>query len=153
MKRLLSNRWVHLILRVSLGGVFIYAGILKIQSPQVFADSINAFQLLPDTCINLLALSLPVFEILIGGMLLIDFQLRIASFSTLILSVIFAVALTSALARGLKIDCGCFGSGTPSTSKTWFSLGRDVLLGAMALTIWWQAVPTLCPSPIRATPA
>lgn len=135
MKRVLSNRWVRIVLRMILGGVFLYAGILKMQSPQTFADRIAGFQLLPDAGINLLALSLPVFEIAVGAMLIIGFQIEMAAFSVLILCTVFAVALISALARGLKIDCGCFGSGTPSTLKTWFSLGRDILLAGAAWII------------------
>lgn len=140
MKKILSNRLVLIILRVILGGVFLYAGFLKIRSPQSFADSIAGFQLLPDAFINLLALSLPVCEVAVGVLLITGFQLRIAAFSVLILSLVFGVTLASALARGLKIDCGCFGSGAPSTLKTWFSLGRDLLLGLTAWIIWRQAV-------------
>ena len=136
MKKLFSDRWVILVLRVILSGVFIYAGGLKIESPQTFADNIAGFQLLPNEFVNLLALSLPVFEIIVGLMLIVGFRLRIASFSVLVLSLIFAVALSSTLARGLQIDCGCFGEGEPSVFKTWLSLGRDMLMGIGALIIW-----------------
>jgi len=138
MKKLFFNRWVILILRVILGGIFIYAGSLKIESPQAFADNIAGFQLIPNAFVNLLTLSLPVFEIIVGLMLVIGFRLRIAAFSVLVLSLVFAVALGSALARGLQIDCGCFGEGEPSTLKTWLSLGRDILMGVAALIVWRQ---------------
>ena len=138
------NRWVVLVLRVILGGVFIYAGALKIESPQTFADSIAAFQMLPNSLINLVALSLPVFEIIVGLMLIVGFRLRVASFSVLVLSVVFAVALISALARGLEIDCGCFGDGAPSVFKMWLSLGRDILLGAAAVIVWRQCASPPC---------
>src|ERR1700722_10747340 len=97
LKCLLFNRWIVLILRLILGGVFIYAGIVKILSPQSFADNIADFQLLPNVLNNLFALSLPVFEVIVGLMLIIGLRLRVASFSVLILSFVFAVALTSAL--------------------------------------------------------
>lgn len=136
MNGFFSNRWVRLILRMVLGGVFLYAGILKMQAPQSFADSIATFQLLPITFINLLAISLPVFEMAVGVMLIIGVKPDLAAFSVLILTVVFAAALVSALARGLKIDCGCFGGGPPSALKTWFSLGRDILLGGLACLIF-----------------
>jgi len=136
MKKVLSNRWFILVLRPILGAVFIYAGIVKTQSPQSFADNIAGFQLLPNEVINLLALSLPVFEIIVGVMLIIGLQLRIVSMSVLILSIVFALALGSALTRGLNVDCGCFGDGKPTVFKMWMSLGRDVLLGIAALIIW-----------------
>ena len=109
MKSIFSNRWVLLILRVFLGGVFLYAGISKMRSPQTFADSIATFELLPPFFINLVAISLPVFEIAVGLMLVVGFATEVASFSVLILTVVFAAALISALAQGLKIYCGCFG--------------------------------------------
>jgi putative oxidoreductase len=135
MKGMLSNRWMCLSLRIIIGGVFLYAGILKTQTPQSFADSIASYQLLPNALINLVALSLPIFEMAVGAMLITGFRLRVASLSALILSGIFAAALISALARGLNIDCGCFGNGTPSLQKTWLSLGRDLLLGLIAIVI------------------
>lgn len=138
VKELPFKRWAHLILRIILGGFFLYAGILKIQTPQSFADNIASFQLLSNALINLLALSLPVFEIAVGTMLIIGFRIRIASFSVLILSTVFAAALISVLARDLNIDCGCFGHGMPSRLNTWFSLGRDLLLGLMATVVRLQ---------------
>jgi len=136
MKALFSNRWVSLLLRLILGGCFLYAGILKIQSPQAFADSIASFQLLPNPLINLLAITLPVFEVIVGLMLITGYERGVAALSVLILTTVFAVAVISALARGLQVDCGCFGSGQPSVLKTWLSLGRDLLFGGMAWMIW-----------------
>jgi uncharacterized membrane protein YphA (DoxX/SURF4 family) len=124
-----------MVLRLILGGTFLYAGIVKWQSPQFFADSIASFRLLPVTFINPLAISLPVLEAMIGVMLIVGLKSRAAAFSTLALCALFAIAMISALARGLKIDCGCFGGGTPSIAHGWFSVGRDMLLGWMALVI------------------
>ena len=144
MKSIFSNRWVLLILRVFLGGVFLYAGISKMRSPQTFADSIATFELLPPFFINLVAISLPVFEIAVGLMLVVGFATEVASFSVLILTVVFAAALISALAQGLKIDCGCFGGGAPSTLKTWLALGRDLLLGGLAWFVGGRSWSKCC---------
>jgi putative oxidoreductase len=143
--RTLFNRWVQLALRVGLGGFFVWAGILKVMDPQEFADNIAAYQILPYSIINFAATSLPVFEILVGAMLVIGFQVEVAAFSVLILCGIFAVALASALIRGLKIDCGCLGGGAPSTVKMWFSLGRDFLFGSVAWFLFVQK--TRMPNP------
>jgi uncharacterized membrane protein YphA (DoxX/SURF4 family) len=111
-----------------IGGLFIYAGVVKFQDPQSFADSIAMFQMLPKQGINLLALSLPPFEVLAGTLLLVGRWQRAVTFAILVLTSIFALALGQALVRGLKVDCGCFGAGEPSTWKTWAALGRDILL-------------------------
>ena len=92
--------------------------------------------MLPHALINLVALSLPLFEMIIGAMLVLGIQLRLAAFSVLILSGVFAVVLVSGLARGLQVECGCFGRGDPSMVRTWWSLGRDILSGAMAWCVW-----------------
>lgn len=147
MKSFLSNRLVILALRIAMGALFIYAGVPKMGNPQAFADSIATFQLLPPQFINLVALALPPFEIIVGLMLLLGWKLRPAAFSVLFLSVVFALAILQALVRGLQVDCGCFGSGEPSILKTWISLGRDLLLMGAATLVYLastrDAVPVI----------
>lgn len=128
MKNILSNKRVVLGLRAVIGGIFIYAGILKLVTPAAFADSIASFQILPIAFINLLALSLPPVEIMAGVMMISGWRYQSATLCILLLTITFAFALMQALIRGLEVDCGCFGGGEPSTLKTWLSLGRDVLL-------------------------
>lgn len=139
MKEWLGNRWVQVGLSVLLGGIFLYAGASKMTAPQAFADSIATFRLLPAACINLLALGLPVFEIVLGLLLVVGWQRRAAALGVLGLAVVFALALSLALARGLPVDCGCFGGGTNGGKYyTWGLLGRDLLLGAAATAIYWR---------------
>lgn len=138
MSRFFSNRWLLLITRVILGCLFLYAGYLKLRAPLAFADSIASFRLLPGGLINLFALGLPPLELMIGGMLLIGWRVRLASFVVMLLTVIFALALGQALLRGLVIDCGCFGSGKPSLTKMLLSLGRDILI--LFASIWLYVV-------------
>lgn len=128
------NKWFLLLLRLTLGGVFIYAGVLKIADPQAFADSIVTFSMLPKETINLLALTLPPFEILLGILLVGGWKLRSASFAIAILCFVFAVALVQAIIRGLEVDCGCFGGGDPSPLGVWLSLGRDLAL--FGISVW-----------------
>lgn len=138
MKRLLFNRWLLLALRVLIGAIFIYSGILKIQQPLNFADSIATFRMLPSQFISIFALALPPFEIITGLMLLTGWKCRLGALAIFILAIIFAIALGQALIRGLEVDCGCFGSGKPSVLKTWASLGRDLLL--MGASLWLYIV-------------
>lgn len=141
-------------IRLILSGVFLYAGITKMISPLPFADSIATFEALPNGLINIVALGLPVLEVALGGMLLIGFKLRAASFGVLILSIIFFLALAQGVARGLEIDCGCFGSGEPSVAKTWLSIGRATLLIGTSLFLYLSRLSlctlrTECPSENR----
>lgn len=135
----LASPWPLRVLRWAIGAVFVYAGTLKLLAPQDFADSIAGFRLLSPLSINVLALSLPPFEILVGTLLLLGWRTRAASLAVLLMTTIFALALASALLRGLSVDCGCFGGGTASRWRTSLSLGRDLLLFGTAAVLYRQA--------------
>ncbi|MFZ4776419.1 MAG: MauE/DoxX family redox-associated membrane protein [Terrimicrobiaceae bacterium] len=134
MRRFFENHWFLLALRMALGGIFLYAGTTKVANPQAFADSIATFKMLPPQLINIVALGLPPFEILLGLILISGWKARAASLAVAGLAIVFGLALGQALIRGLAVDCGCFGSGEPSTLKTWASLGRAFLL--LAASLW-----------------
>lgn len=127
---------VIFLLSLVLAAAFIYAGISKLREPLQFADSIAAFAILPATFINLVALSIPPFEVVCGLLLLWSPCRRIGALAVGIASAIFFVAVSSALLRGLTLDCGCFGASAPSRPKMWLELGLDTALGAASLVIY-----------------
>ncbi len=130
-----------LALSLVLAAVFIYAGGDKLRDLRSFADNIFGFSLLPPMFIDLLALSLPLFEIGCGLLLLAPPTRRVGALAVALVTVMFLVALASALLRGLTLDCGCFGTGTPSRSRMWVELGLDfLLLGAAVFTYLRLAV-------------
>jgi uncharacterized membrane protein YphA (DoxX/SURF4 family) len=133
-----NRRRLELAVRLAMGGAFVYAGALKVGDPLQFADNVASFQLLPNAIVNPFALALPVFEILTGLLLIAGFLGRPASLGILIISGIFVAAVVSALARGLTIDCGCFGTSEPSRSRMWLDLGRDAVLLIGALMAYWN---------------
>jgi putative oxidoreductase len=126
-------RWLLLAIRIALGAAFVYAGAIKIQDPSELAITVASFQILPNLLISPLALALPPFEIICGMLLIVGIWRRPAALGIALLLAIFLIAIAAALARGLTIDCGCFGPGTPSRAKMWLDLGRDILLLAAAL--------------------
>jgi len=123
-----AYRWLDLAIRLIVGGVFVYAGALKIGEPLQFGDKVASFQILPNAFVNSLALGLPVFEILTGLLLIVAWLRRPAALGILLINGIFLVAIVTALARGLTIDCGCFGTGTPTRARMWMDFGRDFAL-------------------------
>ncbi len=124
----------HLIARLGLGGVFLYAGFAKIADPAPFAGDIAAYRLLPYFGNYLAAAVLPWLEAVCGALLIIGFRTRAAAFLILLLTGVFMAALASTVARGLDIDCGCFRHGGEKTSA-WTAIGRDALLFIAALTV------------------
>ena len=113
--------------------IFIYASLDKLFHPAYFAISIQNYQIIPDSLINLTAVILPWLEFYCGILLLLGFWHRAGVAIIALLNVIFIFALTSALFRGLDIDCGCFGSGsTVSMSR----IVEDLFLLAFSVYIF-----------------
>jgi uncharacterized membrane protein YphA (DoxX/SURF4 family) len=107
--------------------VFIVASIEKIAIPEIFAANIEAYRILPFSLINLIALVIPWLELICGIFLISGIFLRSSSFITSVLLVAFIFLLSSAILRGLKIDCGCFGVGGQS-EVSWLRVIEDILL-------------------------
>lgn len=131
-----------LAISLAIGLLFIYAGADKLRDPLQFADSIAAFAILPAKFVNLLALSLPPFEIGCGLLMLAPPTRRVAALALALTSVIFFAALASALARGLTLDCGCFGVGAPSRPRMWLEAGLNIALFAGSLTVYLRSTPS-----------
>ena len=102
-----SLNWV---LRVLVGGAFVLAGALKIAAPEKFAGDVSNYRLLPHALINLVAILLPWVEVVAGVVVLIGPWVKAGAVLILGMTVMFFTAITSALARGLNIECGCFGT-------------------------------------------
>jgi len=119
--------------RVVLGAVFVYAAYTKLRNPwPLFAMSIESYHMLPTWISELIARSLPWFELLLGVLLIVGLALRwVAAAAALMLISFFSVMLR-AQAKGLTIDCGCFGVGEQLGPKT---LIRDGLLVALAIAV------------------
>ena len=109
----LSQPWVIRLARLGLGALFVFAALAKIGNLQVFATQIQHFEMLPIATTHVLAMTLPWMELVAGLALILNIQARAGAFIVLAMMVVFTVAVAVAAARGLTIDCGCFGSADP----------------------------------------
>ena len=128
-------RAVMLVLRIALGAVFVYAAWTKLRTPwELFAMSIDSYQLLPLKAVELVARTLPWFELAVGLLLIAGFWLRSASAATALLLAVFFGLMVRAYAKGMEINCGCFGA---NDIISWKTLLRDgsMLAAALALTV------------------
>ncbi len=130
--------------RLVLGGVFIYASWDKLLDPAGFAVNIHHYRLVPYALLHPLAVFLPMLEMVAGVALILGCQLRGAALLTLLMNLMFIVAISTALARGLDISCGCFhtdGGHAVGVSL----LVRDVLLALACLPplLFKRVGPTL----------
>ena len=124
----------HLAARLVLGGLFLYAGFVKIADPAAFAGEIAAYRLLPYFGNYLAAAVLPWLELICGVLLVVGYRSMAAAAVILFLTTLFMAALASTIVRGLDIDCGCFRHGGEKTSA-WTALGRDALLFVTGLIV------------------
>ena len=123
------------ILRVALGGVFVYAAWLKLREPwALFAITIDSYQVLPMWAVEPLARGLPWFEMLLGVLLIVGLWRRISTTATTLLLALFFTLMVRAVLKGMQIDCGCFG---PGERISWITLVRDgsLLAVSAALTV------------------
>ena len=69
------------------------------------------FRILPVSIANILGTFLPTFEIALALIIIIGLWSERAALTGTILMVVFVIAISQAWARGLPINCGCFGNG------------------------------------------
>jgi len=136
-------RALAVLLRIALGGVFVYAaytklfqfteGRLHLLPWQLFAMAIDSYQLLPQWAVEALARTLPWFELLIGALLIAGRRVRFASATTSLLLVVFLTLIVRAYLKGQEISCGCFGN---NEAISWKTLLRDgsMLAGSLFVT-------------------
>ena len=131
-------RVVESVIRVVLGLVFLLYGLDKISQPDVFAKSIANYRLLPAVFINLMAVVLPWIEVLCGLLLISGQWIRSAALVSGFLLVVFVIAVSITLVRGLDIHCGCFN--TNAGRKVGMRLlGEDLLLLGMSSVLVLKA--------------
>lgn len=126
------KRYLAVAVRLALGGVFVYAGAVKIIEPVSFAGSVAAYKILPYFGNFLVAAVLPWLEVLCGLLLIIGYRLKAAALIIILLNLVFMAALAAAIVRGLDIDCGCFRQGGAKSSP-WLVLLRDALFMLAAI--------------------
>ena len=138
----LAQPWLTLRARLILGGVLIAAGALKVGNLQQSAMAVRAYELLPIWMANLFGYALPWIEIGIGLLLVLGALVRINGLLGALIMLAFIIAIAQAWARGLSIDCGCFGDGgeiDPEDTKYLSTIIRD--LGLLGLGVFLYFFP------------
>ena len=125
---------VTVLLRWLVGGIFIYAGVLKALDPTQFATDVDNFRLLPYPMTCVVGVYLPWLEIVAGAALALRFWARGATLVLGGMLVIFFIALSSAWFRGLDISCGCFGHASNKSHYPLSLLIDAALFAALCLS-------------------
>ena len=135
-----AQPWLTLFARLILGGVLLAAGALKIGNLQKSAMAVRAYELLPVSLANFLGYTLPWVEIGVGLLLITGALVRISGLMGAITMLAFIIAISQAWARGLSIDCGCFGGGgaiDPEDTKYLSEIIRDIGLLMLAIYLYF----------------
>lgn len=134
----MQRGWPHVALRVLLGAVWVWAGLLKITDPLGSVRAVRAYRILPEPLVVVVGYGLPALEIALGLLLLVGFATRLAAVLSALLLVVFITGISWAWARGLRIECGCFGGGgftDDPTAGYVLDLVRDVALLAGSVLV------------------
>lgn len=132
--------WLALGARLLVGGVWIVAGALKLPDPAASVRAVRAYSLLPEAIVPTTGHVLPIIEVVVGVALVLGLMTRVMAVVSGLLFLAFIIGISSAWARGLQIDCGCFGGGgyaSDATSDYPWEIARDAgLLLVSAFLVW-----------------
>ena len=139
------QRFITLLGRLILGGVLLVAGGLKAFVPAEAASAVATYKILPTQMAHIVGYALPWLEIAVGLLLIIGISLRMAAVIAGSIMILFIGAIISVWARGMLIDCGCFGGGgaiDPSKAaqvhRTYaLEIARDAGLALTALYLYF----------------
>ena len=134
------KEWLGTLARLLTGGVWIAAGALKLADPYESVRAVRAYDLLPESVVPTIGHLLPVLEVVVGGLLVLGLLTRWAAAVSALLFVAFVIGIASVWARGIEIECGCFGGGGTkagaSSSYPW-EIARDSGLLVLSLFLVW----------------
>ena len=134
--------WISTALRVALGAVWVIAGASKVADLGESVRAVRAYQLLPEWAVPAVGAGLPFLKIALGLLLIVGFSVRFAALVSAALLVAFIAGIVSASARGLQIDCGCFGGGgelgAGEQPRYGAEIARDAGLLAVAGLLAWR---------------
>ena len=142
-----ATPWISTAARLLLAGVFLTAGVLKAADPQDSVVAVRAYELLPASWTTIIGWGLPFGEIALGLLLAVGLLTRPVAIVAAVLLASFIVAVASAAARGLSVDCGCFGGGGAlPRGQTHYGLEiiRDIGLLLLAGWLVWRPECRLC---------
>lgn len=106
--KIFSNKYFLLVLRLIIGGIFVYASFDKLLNQEEFSKAIYNYKFLPNVFINIFAIVIPYLELITGLFLISGIFKRGSSFIIIVMLIMFIIALSQAYARGLDINCACF---------------------------------------------
>ena len=131
--------WTYRIIRIFIGGVFLWSGFGKLLDPKSFAVIIEAYGLIPGSWVMPVAVLLPALEVVAALGLLMDIEGSLTMISVLL--VLFMTIVSYGIWMGLDVDCGCFGP-EDLEGKAYHGLRpalyRDIVMMVAVIFLYYQ---------------
>jgi uncharacterized membrane protein YphA (DoxX/SURF4 family) len=136
------KQWVGLLARLIVAGFLIAAGYAKFSDPAGNVRAVRAYRLLPEAVVPTVGHALPTIELVLGFLILLGLFTRYVAVIAGLFFLAFISGISSAWARGLEINCGCFGNGgVPADPQRQYALDIARDLGLLALCVWLVVWP------------
>jgi uncharacterized membrane protein YphA (DoxX/SURF4 family) len=136
-------RWldaIGLLLRLGLAAVWLVSGAIKVSDPGQFYAAVQAYQLFGASTASLISSAVPFLELGLGLLVLVGLGTRVIAVLSGLLLLAYIAGVAQSWARGLTIDCGCFGGGGQvAAGQTHY--GQEILRDAgFVLMATWLAI-------------
>jgi uncharacterized membrane protein YphA (DoxX/SURF4 family) len=131
---------ISFVVRLAAAGVMIAAGAAKMKDLPAAVRATRAYEILPEAVVPLIGNTLPFIEILLGFFLLLGLLTRWSGAFYVFLLATFTAGIIWAWAKGLQIDCGCFGGGGTVAKADYAGHLRNQAVYT-ALGVWLVAFP------------
>lgn len=132
-KQVVTHPYLALALRLYIGGLFVYASMVKINHAAEFAETVASYQMVPYWGVNLVAVALPWVELISGFLLVVGYRGKSAATVIGFLLLLFTAGIALNLLRDAPISCGCFSA--LGEKMSWRTLVRDLVWLGMTVQI------------------
>jgi len=133
---------IGMLCRLGLAAVWLISGVVKVLHPNDTYQAVRAYQVLPASLVGPVAAVLPFLELAFGALVLVGIGTRLMGVLSGLLLLVYIAGVAQSWARGLTIDCGCFGGGGQvAAGQTRYpqEILRDT--GFLLLAVWLVVRP------------
>lgn len=143
-------KFIPIIIRFLVGGLFIFSGLIKLNDPigtaikmeeyfEVFSVQFAEFFHVFVPLALPIAVLMVVFEVVLGLALIINYRQNLTLLLTLGLIVFFTILTGYSAITNTVTDCGCFGDAIKMTP--WESFSKDIILLVLILILLFTELP------------